>query len=72
MPKLHKNFEKLLKSNGLVIEQGKGHYSVTKNGTRVGTVSSSGEANALRQAVRDLARQGLLKDEKQARMTKFS
>ena len=60
-----RKFEKLVQAHGLKLEQGRrgGHYAVTKNGARVGTLSTSGETNALRQAVRDLCRQNLLPQE---------
>jgi hypothetical protein len=66
----HKQFVNLVGSYGLRVEHTKGHYAVTKDGKRVGTVSHSGEVNAYRQAIRDLARQKLVGDE--ARRVKFS
>lgn len=68
--KATKDFSRLIGQHGLTLEHGKGHYAVrTKDGRRVGTVSHSGEVNALRQAVRDLVRQKLLPEE--ARRVKF-
>lgn len=71
MNKSMKRFVALVEANGMTVEQGSKHYKVLHMGKMVGTVAHTGETNALRQAVRDLARQKLLKDEKQARMMKF-
>ncbi len=68
--KHEKQFRALIESYGLTMEHDKGHMSVRKDGKRVGTVSHTGEANALKQAIRDLARQGLVGDE--ARRITFS
>jgi len=67
-----KRFVELVEADGMTVEHGGKHYKVLdRKGNRVGTLSTSGETNALRQAVRDLARQGLFSDEKKARSVKF-
>lgn len=67
--KQRKQYEATIKRYGLTLDVGKGHLAVLKDGKRVATVSSTGETNALRQSIRDLARLGLVGDE--ARRVKF-
>lgn len=71
--KAYRKFVKMVEAEGLTVVQGgnKHHKVLDNSGKLVSTVSHTGETNAFRQAVRDLARQGLFKDEKQARATKF-
>ena len=71
MNKALKKFVAMVEAEGMTVETGGKHFKVLHNGQRVGTVATTGETNALRQAVRDLARQGLFRDEKQARSVKF-
>ena len=67
-----KRFVELVQAEGMTVEQGGKHLKVLdRTGNRVGTVSTTGETNALRQAVRDLARQKLFANEKEARSIKF-
>lgn len=72
MNKALRKFVKMVEAEGLSVEAGGKHYKVLDmKGNRVGTVSTTGETNALKQAIRDLDRQGLLKDGKEARKVKF-
>jgi hypothetical protein len=73
MNKALRQYVKLVEQHGMTVEQGGKHFRVLKQGHLVATLSSSGETNAMRQSIRDLARKGLFgKDEKQARSVKFS
>lgn len=67
-----KDFERLVGKYGVSVQHGGKHASLVHNGRRVGTLATTGEASALRQAVRDLARQGIFgSDEKVVRSVKF-
>lgn len=67
-----RKFEKLVEKHGITVVQGGKHLKVLHNGRTVGTLSTSGESNALKQAIRDLDRQNLLgKDGKEARKVVF-
>lgn len=67
-----KKFVALVEKHGITVEQGGKHMKVLHNGKTVGTLSTSGESNALKQAIRDLDRQGLLgEDGKEARKVVF-
>jgi hypothetical protein len=72
MNKALKQYVKLVEQYGMTVEQGGKHFRVLKKGNLVATLSTSGETNAMRQSIRDLARKGHFgKDEKRARMVKF-
>lgn len=62
MDKALKSYRKAIEPHGLKLEKGTKHFKVTKNGHTVATVSKTGESNALRQSIRDLARLGLVPD----------
>lgn len=57
-----KNYIALVEKYGLSVERGTKHYIVRKGDAHVATVSGSGEANALRQSIRDLRRDGHVDD----------
>lgn len=70
MNKSLKRYVDTIKPHGLTLETGSKHHKVKDSaGRTVATVSGTGEANALRQSIRDLARQGLVPNE--ARRVKF-
>lgn len=65
-------YTKLVAEYGCKVEHGGKHYSILHNGARVGTLSGTGEQNALRQSIRDLARQGIFgENEAKVRKIKF-
>lgn len=67
-----RKFTKIVEAHGITVEQGGKHLKVMHNGKQVGTLASSGECNAFKQAIRDLDRQGLLgNDGKEARKQSF-
>lgn len=64
MNKAIKRYADTIKPFGLTLESGKKHHKVKDaSGRTVATVSGTGETNALRQSIRDLARQGLVPNE---------
>jgi hypothetical protein len=60
--KAHKDFERIVRQRGVTLEQGGKHYKIVHNGRQVGVLAKTGETNALRQAMRDLRRQGIVGD----------
>lgn len=63
MNKSLKRYVDTIKPHGLTLETGSKHHKVKDaSGNTVATVSGTGEANALRQSIRDLARLGLVPD----------
>lgn len=57
-----KAFKQAISPYGLTVEQHKEHFAVVKDGRRVGTISCNGDANNMRQAMRDLRRGGHVDD----------
>ena len=55
-------FEEAVQARGAKIERGGKHYKIMLNGRQVGILAGTGEANAYRQAMRDLRRQGIVGD----------
>ena len=57
-----KAFNSAIKPYGLYVSQSEGkHYAIVNDsGKRVATLSSTGDPNACRQAIRDLVRAGLV------------
>jgi Spy/CpxP family protein refolding chaperone len=55
-------FAKVVAQYGVTTEDGGKHITLRKDGRRVGTLAVTGETNALRQAMRDLRRQGIVGD----------
>lgn len=70
MSKALKAYEGIIRQHGLTLIRGSKHWKVVDTkGVTLASVSGSGEANALRQSIRDLVRLGCVPA--QAKRIKF-